>query len=367
MNELYNILSIFVSNGLLLALGVMLLSTATVESPLLSNYRRARRALAGAYLFFVAVNAAEYFCGDVGVSDISLIRTVTLAIATSQAFLFTFAMLALLETRFPGWRAILREAAPASVLIVAVFIVYFTCSEACFDAAFWIFAGVYALLLVRYTWLFVRNYRRFRRRMDNYFSDNEADRLKWVAWSFFSALGIGIGALLTTVFMSTVVALTFTVIFDVFYLFFAIRFINYAHRFSSIKEMMESDVPEGDASQQQSLPAAVRKSIETMLKLWTEEKHYLTQGVKIGDVSHYVGTNVKYLSLYINQKTNMSFRAWVNRLKIEEAKHLLSESPKMTVSEIAVRVGYCDKSNFIREFTKQVRCSPNVWRQKEQK
>jgi AraC-like DNA-binding protein len=363
MNELYNILSIFVSSGLLLALGVILLSTATVGSPLLGNYRRARRALAGAYLFFAAVNAVEYLFGGPA-SDVPLIRTITLAIAASQAFLFTFAMIALLEVRFPGWRTVFREAAPALVLIAASVTVYAVCSEKCFDVAFWIFAGVYALLLVRYTALFVRNYRRFRRRMENWYSDNEADRLRWVAWSFYAALGIGIGALATSIFTSTVVALGFTVVFDLFYLLFAVRFINYAHRFPAIEEAMESDAEE--AVQQQPLPAAARKSIEARLKLWTQEKRYLAPGVKIGDVSQYAGTNVKYISLYINKCLGVTFHVWIGGLRIGEAQRMMADRPDMTVGEVARRVGISDKSNFIRQFTKQTQLSPSVWKQRKQ-
>ncbi len=367
MNELYNSISIFVSSGLLLALGVMLLFTATDESALLGNYRRARRAMACAYLFFAAVNAAEYLLGG-SASDIPLIRTITLAIAASQALLFTLAMLALLEVRFPGWRAIFRETIPVLLLIAAVFTVYTACSEQCFGVAFWIFAGVYAMLLVRYTYLFVHSYRRFRRRMKNWFSDNEADRLRWVAFSFYAALCVGIGALATSVFTSTTSALIFTGVFDLFYLFFAVRFNNYAHRFATIGEAMESDTTEeADQGQQEDLLSpAIVSTIETALRRWTGEKQYLAPGVRIGEVAQYAGTNVKYLSLYLNNYAGCSFYEWIGSLRIEEAKRLMAGSPEMTVGEVARRVGISDKSNFIRQFTKQMHLSPSVWRQQGQ-
>ncbi len=384
MTELYTNISIFASSGLLLTAGIMLLFGATDRSPLLGNYRRARRAIAGAYLFFAVVNAAEYLFGG-GTSSLTagnlastvadpasgvqLIRAITLAIAASQAFLFTFAMLALLEVRFPGWRAILREAAPALVLITAVFVVYFACSERCFGIAFWIFAVVYALLLVRYTMLFVRNYRRFRRRMENWFSDNEADRLRWVAFSFYAALVVGIGALATSVFTSTTSALIFTGVFDLFYLFFAVRFNNYAHRFATIGEAMESVEPEESEQGQQDelLSPAIVSTIETALKNWTDAKLFLQPGVKIGDVAGYAGTNSKYLSLYINNRMGRTFHEWIGGLRIDEAKHLLTRHPEMTVEEVARRVGIPDKSNFIRQFTKQTHIPPSVWRKREQK
>lgn len=391
MTELYTNISIFASSGLLLTTGIMLLFGATDRSPLLGNYRRARRAIAGAYLFFAVVNAAEYlFGGGTGAvsglasdamnglaetsitdpaNDIQLIRAITLAIAASQAFLFTFAMLALLDVRFPGWRAILREAAPALTLIAAVFVVYFACSERCFEVAFRIFAVIYALLLVRYTMLFVRNYRRFRRRMENWFSDNEADRLRWVAFSFYAALVVGIGALATSVFTSTTSALIFTGVFDLFYLFFAVRFTGYAHRFATIGEAMESDTPEeADQGQQDELLSpAIVSTIETALKNWTQEKLFLTPSVKIGEVAGYAGTNSKYLSLYINNCMGRTFHEWIGGLRIDEAKHLLTRHPEMTVEEVARRVGIPDKSNFIRQFTKHTHIPPSVWRKREQK
>jgi hypothetical protein len=60
MSELYNILSIFVTSGLLLACGLMLLFMNIPGSPLLGNYRKARYMLACAYLFFVVFEIVEY-------------------------------------------------------------------------------------------------------------------------------------------------------------------------------------------------------------------------------------------------------------------------------------------------------------------
>ncbi|MDR2562698.1 MAG: hypothetical protein LBC98_02005, partial [Prevotellaceae bacterium] len=237
MNELYNILSIFLNGGLLLACGLMLLFAVVPSCPLLGNYRKARYMMAGAYLFFVAVEIAKYLfqSSPPDVGDIALKQTVTLAIAASQAFLFTFALLALLDVRFPGWGYIFREATLVLLFITVVFAAYAFCSGEIFKVVFYIFAALYALLLVRYTLLFLNSYRLFRLRMDNYFSDEEAGRLRWIAYSFCAALAVGIMALLSSLFMSTLVALLFAVVFNIFYSYFAIRFINYAHQFQSIE------------------------------------------------------------------------------------------------------------------------------------
>lgn len=363
MTELYNTLSIFLTGGLFLAFGLMFLFMHVPDSPLLGNYRRARHAMAGAYLFFVVAEIAKYFSGSsTGGQSIALLQTVTLTIAVSQAFLFTFAMIALLETRFPGWRTIARDAIPVVSLIAVIFGVYAFCSETCFQTVFYVFLGSYALMLVRYIWLFVLYYRRFCRRMNNYYSGNETGRMRWVTFSFCASLAIGIGALITSAFMSTGVALAFTVVFDLFYTFFAIRFIGYAARFSAIEEAMKSDLPDEEDKGAGVLHPSIVKTLETGLNKWIDAKGFLQSGIKLNDVATLIGTNSKYLSRYINQTTGMSFREWIGLLKIEEAKHLLIEHPDMGINEITAMTGFANSSHFGRQFRLATRHTPGKWR-----
>ncbi|MDR1335336.1 MAG: hypothetical protein LBK22_00725 [Tannerella sp.] len=69
MNELYTDISIFAISGLLLACGMMLLFVFIPANALLDNYRKARYTMAGAYLFFVAVNVMEMFRPGSGGAD----------------------------------------------------------------------------------------------------------------------------------------------------------------------------------------------------------------------------------------------------------------------------------------------------------
>jgi AraC-like DNA-binding protein len=370
MNELYNIFTIFVTSGLLLACGLMFLFAFIPDSPLLGNYRKARYTMAGAYLFFIVVAVAEYLSGDPSVQNVLLMQTITLGIASSQAFLFTFAMLALVDVQFPGWRYIWGEAAVVLLFIAAVFMVYAYCSEPFFHTAFYVFAVIYALMLVRYTVLFLKSYRQFRCQMDNYYSDEEAGRLHWVAFSFFTALVIGIMALLSAVFMSTFVALLYAVIFDVFYLFFAIRFINYAYQFQVIEQAMD------DASEKTGLPVnkepltrngAIAEhtafaALEKQIELWVTNKGFTEQRITIDMLATRLHTNHKYLSSYINTHKRQTFREWINALRIEEAQNMLLQYPDMKINEIADKTGFLDKSHFLRQFKKLNKQSPTAWK-----
>jgi AraC-like DNA-binding protein len=375
MHELYNIVSIFVTGGLLFACGVVFLFAAIPDSPLLGNYRKARYLMAGAYLFFVAAGMVEYLfqASPPDVSDAGLMQTVTLAIAASQALLFTLALLALLDVRFPGWPYIFRKVAYVLLFVAAIFASYLFCPAETFRVAFYVFSAIYALLLMRYTLLFLRSYRQFQRRMDNYFSDMEADRLRWVAFSFFAALAVGIMALLSSLFMSTLVALLFTVGFDTFYLFFAIRFINY--RFHAIERAMndETPAPPAETPYVASLPSAappapsssdVFARIDRKIEEWITNKHFTQQGITLDALAARLHTNSKYLSVYINTCKKQTFREWINALRIEEAKTLLLQHPGITVNEIARRLGFSDKSHFLRQFKKRVNLSTSDWKKR---
>jgi AraC-like DNA-binding protein len=202
--------------------------------------------------------------------------------------------------------------------------------------------------------------------MDNYFSDMEAGRLRWVAFSFFAALAVGITALFSSLFMSTITALLFAVMFDIFYLYFAIRFINYAYQFQVIECAMDAVAPEDEDTAPESretvLSSSAQNAIETGLKTWTDGKLFLQPGLTIDDVSRHIGTNSKYLSLYINQNRNQTFRGWINALRIEEAKHLLTANPDRTVSEIASHTGFTSQSHFSQQFRAITGASPLNWR-----
>ena len=63
-----------------------------------------------------------------------------------------------------------------------------------------------------------------------------------------------------------------------------------------------------------------------------------------------MGTNQSYLSQYINNHLEMTFSVWLNTLRIEESKTLLSSSEKMSIEEVGIKVGIPQNYNFSRWF-----------------
>ena len=71
---------------------------------------------------------------------------------------------------------------------------------------------------------------------------------------------------------------------------------------------------------------------------------------KAKDVALELGTNHNYLSQYINNNLNMTFQVWLNTLRIEESKILLSSNEKISIEEVGIKVGIPQNYNFSRWF-----------------
>jgi AraC-like DNA-binding protein len=285
-------------------------------------------------------------------------------VACSQAFLFTYTLITLVNIRFVTRRRIIRESIPVALFIATAFVIYFVCSEACFRVFFYIFLLFYVFLLIRFTRLFLLNYHSYCLQLDNYFSEQESRRLRWVYFTFFAALAIGVAALLSALFMSPLGSLLFSVALIVFYTYFSIRFISYATIFQHIEEAIVSgQQPE---EENRKIDASTFSSIEIKVEEWIRKKKFTERKVNIGGLAGQLYTNRNYLSTYFNAYKKQTFRDWINDLRIKEAKDLLVQHPEMTVQEIALRIGFVNNSHFGRLFLKQTGCSPQTWRKQAQ-
>jgi AraC-like DNA-binding protein len=165
------------------------------------------------------------------------------------------------------------------------------------------------------------------------------------------------------VFTSATVAFWFTVVYDIFYIFFAIRFVDYAARFHVIEEAMESDPEEDTVPEEPVLPddhpaitatggktAAHFAELDRHIEEWVADKGYTEKSVTAKMLVPRFYTNDRYLSAYINTCKKKSFSRWVNELRVEEAQRLMAEHPEMPLPEIASRAGFGTQSHFSQQF-----------------
>lgn len=107
--------------------------------------------------------------------------------------------------------------------------------------------------------------------------------------------------------------------------------------------------------------------IEKKIKSWIDTDGYIRPGLTIKELSDKLQTNRTYLSGYIKTKYEMSFRDWITGLRIEYAKRLLAQNPRLTVADISEKSGFLSPSHFIRMFKENAGCTPVKWKKTEAK
>ena len=99
-----------------------------------------------------------------------------------------------------------------------------------------------------------------------------------------------------------------------------------------------------------------------LVEKWINEKRYCREGLNIKEVAMEMGTNHNYLSQYINNDLNTTFQIWLNTLRIEESKILLTSKERLSIEEIGIKVGIPQNYNFSRWFKQLTEMTPFQYR-----
>lgn len=92
-------------------------------------------------------------------------------------------------------------------------------------------------------------------------------------------------------------------------------------------------------------------------------KNYPRPELKLSDVASHLCISEAKTSDLLKMSVNMSFRQYLNNLRMEEAKRLLKETD-LQISEIAFKVGYNNIQHFNRVFKEYTELAPRSFREK---
>lgn len=91
------------------------------------------------------------------------------------------------------------------------------------------------------------------------------------------------------------------------------------------------------------------------------EQNYMTEADSTQEFAHQIGIHPKKLQETLRNHFQITHKAWLNHLRIEEAKRLLIESNAL-IGDIADAVGFRTLSHFNRVFKEKVQLSPADYR-----
>ena len=123
-------------------------------------------------------------------------------------------------------------------------------------------------------------------------------------------------------------------------------------------ERLHSTAVEEEKDEPDPANAAYRATLETWLE---KEKPYCNPDFQLTDLRQVLPLNRSYLSRFINSEYGCSFYQWVNGLRIEEAKRLITEQPEMTLEEVSKHCGFSSRRLFTQIFARETGMSPREW------
>ena len=98
----------------------------------------------------------------------------------------------------------------------------------------------------------------------------------------------------------------------------------------------------------------IRKALRYMCDHYSEH-------LELEQTAAWVGLSPSYFSTLFRQTVGISFREHLNRIRVEESKHLLLDR-KHTLADIAISVGFPDQSYYCKVFKRIVGVTPGKYR-----
>jgi len=86
------------------------------------------------------------------------------------------------------------------------------------------------------------------------------------------------------------------------------------------------------------------------------------QQISIEDLARSLGYHRTHLSKMFKQVTGLSPMQFLQKVRMERAKELLSEQLHLSINQVAFSVGYTDAMYFSKQFRKTFSCSPSEYR-----
>ncbi|MCM0721438.1 helix-turn-helix domain-containing protein [Parabacteroides sp. W1-Q-101] len=364
--------SLCIALPLMLFFGFYFLLAQTPEKAIFENYLRSRRIM-GMALLLLAANYSVHFFFGIRFKNVHAAILMNLSTYFLCYYLFSSALITLLD-RFYITRKRIRTHiilwiifSGLSGVVLLLFPDGIVQKSTLLALAAWLV--VYGLVLSRRV---IVAYRRAVRIFDDTHADDIGAYIKWLSIFTYWALIFGVGCGLLT-FLPDEYVYIWILSSIPFYVYLYHCYRNYLLFYEQVETAMEDgmiseeeDPCDTKLEQIQKLEnPSYRSEMAEKINGWIDAEGYIQSGLTIKKLADMLQTNRTYLSEYIKTTYGASFRDWITGLRINYAKRLLAQYPRLTVADISERSGFLSPSHFIRLFKENSGCTPVKWRKTE--
>ena len=354
MMPLYYYFTLFGCAVSSIVLSLVLLGVTIRQDDELEKYRTASWCLCVAFLVFGLANILQAGMEYDGHEE-ALTGVMTLFIGSVQAMMFTMVALVFIRPAIVTMRNMAIQLTIILSLSSFLFIARYTLPLSVFYIFYYVFICGYVLLMATYTFIFCKNYKVFKKQMMDYYEEEELfHRLRWIQWTFWSAVAVGVLSLLLLI-DNHYINMILTPLFTAYFLFITISFINYQQyaqlilrAYESENEVAESQHSETDVT---VTPSDVSR-VADLLNEWVKQKRFVESDVSVNEIAEQMGTNSNALRDYFHHYIGEDFRSWRIRMRVEEAKRLIDDNPSIKITDVVRLTGFNDRPYFYRVFTK---------------
>lgn len=349
----------FGSSSVTLVLAFLLLGIRIPKNEALKKLRVARNYLSLSYFILAGFGFVCYFMHIEAEKDAVLMAS-TLFAASYQAFLFTATLLTFIRPVYVKKRFIVKHLLLITAVGISLLLTSLFAEDTVYPYVLYSSIALYLFQLFYYVRMFRREYGQSLKQLEAYYDEDENYRLRWVKFCFYSALGVGVLALLS-LFCGNFLYCIFIVVYTAFYSCMVFRFYNYMTdagflipALSVEPNPVQDGVSEKAELAEEDLKHLSEKErqLKDALEKWVENKEYCRGDVAVDDIVRTLGTNRNFFRYYFRNHMPVDFRTWRNELRVAEAKRIIKEHPEISLDEVCKMTGFNYHSNFHRQFQK---------------
>ena len=356
------------------SLAVVMLIIKVPQTEHATRLTRAKSTVALTYLFCAFIFGFTLSHHNIADYDIFSAMTMLINVAFSATTL-SFSLINLLGHRYIDFSKLLITLFAIFLVSIGLVELFFNGEKRMMNTALIASIVMFSLLCIYYIIIFDRWYKHSIMMLEKYYDEDEEHKLKWVKFCFILAMLTDMFVLVYLIFLKGFMFI-YIGFYILFLLYFAGNFISFlgSHKLlldafghytisqaekasKKKKRVYKKKVTDNSKSQ-----ADAFESIRKTLDEWVRQKKYREYDKSREEVAHELGTTREMLHLYFTEKVGQDFRSWRTDLRINDAKQMLLDKRDTSINLIGEMVGFSDRSNFHRQFSKLVGCSPKRWR-----